>query len=290
MQCNAMYVQSVRPWNEVSQSFFFIFFIFFFVSMYGVRRYVRTRMSRMDRQVSVFFLSVCTNVTDGQTSFSYFSSVSVQSHTVKKSVRPYGGPNKKRKKKCYRQTQKQIRSNYIHSMEKNLLLNLFALNLLNVTDGTIQNKHAVLLTLRSVSMQCNAMQCNTIQCNAIQCNAIQCHNAMYVRKSVRPYGMKSVSHFFLFFYFFSQYVRKSVSMYGTNVTDGQTSFSYFLVDMYECHGWTDKFQLFQSVFQFSRIQSSKSVRPYGGPNQKKKKRKKKKMLQTNTQKHRSDRR
>jgi hypothetical protein len=38
--------------------------------------------------------------------------------------------------------------------------------------------------------------------------------------------------------------------------------------MYECHGWTDKFQLFQ--FQFSRIQSSKSVRPYGGPEPKKK--------------------
>jgi hypothetical protein len=189
------------------------------------------RMSRMDRQVSVISVQ--------------FQFSRIQSN---KSVRPYGGPNKKRKKKCYRQTQKQIRSNYTHSMEKNLLLNLFALNLLNVTDGTIQNKHAVLLTLRSVSMQCNAMQCNTIQCNAIQCNAIQCHNAMYVRKSVRPYGMKSVSHFFLFFYFFSQYVRKSVSMYGTNVTDGQTSFSYFLVEMYECHGWTDKFPVISVSF------------------------------------------
>jgi hypothetical protein len=39
--------------------------------------------------------------------------------------------------------------------------------------------------------------------------------------------------------------------------------------MYECHGWTDKFQLFQFSFSLSRIQSSKSVRPYGGPEPKK---------------------
>jgi hypothetical protein len=69
-------------------------------------------------------------------------------------------------------------------MAKNLLLNL-----LNVTDGTIQNKHAVLLTLRSVSMQCNAMQCNTMQCNAMQCNnTMQCNAqcCVYVRSpSVR---------------------------------------------------------------------------------------------------------
>jgi hypothetical protein len=47
----------------------------------------------------------------------------------------------------------------------------------------------------------------------------------------------------------------------------------FLVSMYECHGWTDKFQLFQ--FQFSRIQSvSLSVRTEVPT-----KKKKKKMLQ-----------
>jgi hypothetical protein len=120
------------------------------------------------------------------------------------------------------------------------------------------------LTLRSVSMQCNAMQCNTMQynamqcnamqcntmqCNAIQCNAMQC-NAMYVQESVRPYGMKSVSHFFS--YFFSQYVR-SVSMYGTRMSrmDRQRFQLFFLSSMYECHGWTDKFQLFQ--FSFSSV-------------------------------------
>jgi hypothetical protein len=37
-----------------------------------------------------------------------------------------------------------------------------------------------------------------MQCTAMQCNAM--HNAMYW-KSVRPYGMKSVSHFFFFFFF-----------------------------------------------------------------------------------------
>jgi hypothetical protein len=38
--------------------------------------------------------------------------------------------------------------------------------------------------------------------------------------------------------------------------------------MYECHGWTDKFQLFQ--FSFSSVAySHKSVRPYGGPEPKK---------------------
>jgi hypothetical protein len=77
---------------------------------------------------------------------------------------------------------------------------------------------------------------------------MQC-NAMYVRKSVRPYGMKSVSHFFLFFIFFfsqctevRQYVMEhecqwmdkfqlfflSVKM---NVTDGQTSFSFSSVSV-----------------------------------------------------------
>jgi hypothetical protein len=84
-------------------------------------------------------------------------------------------------------------------------------NTLNVTDAQFKNKHAVLITLRwSVcnAMQCNAMQYNTMQynamqynamqCNTMQCNAMQC-NAMY--ESVRPYGMKSVSHFFFFFHF-----------------------------------------------------------------------------------------
>jgi hypothetical protein len=48
------------------------------------------------------------------------------------------------------------------------------------------------------TMQYNAMQYNAMQCNTMQCNAMQC-NAMY--ESVRPYGMKSVSHFFFFFSF-----------------------------------------------------------------------------------------
>jgi hypothetical protein len=107
VQCNAvMYVRkSVRPYGMKSVSHFFIFFIFCRSgSMYG------TRMSRMDRQVSVI-LSVCTNVTDGQTSFSYFSSVSVQSHTVSKSVRRTEVPTKKKKKNMATDKHKtQIRS------------------------------------------------------------------------------------------------------------------------------------------------------------------------------------
>jgi hypothetical protein len=63
------------------------------------------------------------NVTDGQTSFSYFSLVSVQSHTVSKSVRPYGGSGAK-KKLTDKQTDKHTDPiEVIHSMAKNLLLN-----------------------------------------------------------------------------------------------------------------------------------------------------------------------
>jgi hypothetical protein len=122
-------------------------------------------------------------------------------------------------------------------------------------------------------MQCNAMQCNTMQCNnAMQCNASKCN----VRKSVRPYGMKSVSHFFIFLFFFSQYVRKSVSIWNTNVADGQTSF--FSCQYVRMSRMDRQVSVISVQFQFSRIQSSKSVRPYGGPNQKKKKK-----TQTNTE-------
>jgi hypothetical protein len=101
MQCNAMQCvrKSVRR-TEWSQSVIFFFFLFFFLSRYErtVGMY-GTRMSRTDRRISFFLSSMCTNVTDGQTSFSYFSLVSVQSHTVSKSVRPsHGGPDQKRKK------------------------------------------------------------------------------------------------------------------------------------------------------------------------------------------------
>jgi hypothetical protein len=105
-------------------------------------------------------------------------------------------------------------------------------------------------------MQCNTMQCNTR--NAMQCNAMQC----IVRSpSVRTEWWSQSVFFIFFIFFFSQYVR-SPYVRNTNVTDGQTiSFSYFSVSMYECHGWTDKFQLFQ--FSFSSVaysQVSLSVR------------------------------
>jgi hypothetical protein len=151
-----------------------------------------------------------------------------------------------------------------------------------------KSKHAVLLTLRSVSMQCNAMQCNTInamqcntmQCNAMQCNAMQCNVCTEVRPSVR----NEVSQSFFFFFFFCQYVR-SPSVCTEHECHGRTEvFSYFfLVSMYECHGWTDKFQLFQ--FSFSSVaysQVSLSVRTVPT------KKRKKNMLRTKT-KHRSDR-
>jgi hypothetical protein len=35
--------------------------------------------------------------------------------------------------------------------------------------------------------------------------------------------------------------------------------------MYECHGWTDKFQLFQFSFSSVAYSQVSSVRPYGGP-------------------------
>jgi hypothetical protein len=117
-------------------------------------------------------------------------------------------------------------------------------------------KHAVLLTLRSVSMQrndnanamqtmqcnaiqcskCNAMQCNAIQCN-VQCNAqrnvIQCSNAMQLMcTEVRPSVRNEVSQSFLFFFaFFTTKMTKScwsqVSNSGpvkwkSECTDGRT--------------------------------------------------------------------
>jgi hypothetical protein len=71
----------------------------------------------------------------------------------------------------------------------------------------------------------------------------------------------SQSSFFFFFIFFSR-TYGSPSVYGTRMSrmDRQVSV-IFLVSMYECHGWTDKFQLFQ--FSFSSVaysQSSLSVR------------------------------
>jgi hypothetical protein len=99
MQCNAIQCNvctEVRPSvrNEVSQSFF-IFFIFLVsirksVSMYG------TRMSWMDRRFSYFLVSMYMSRTDKFQLFQFsFSSVALSS----KSVRPYGKPTKKKKKK-----------------------------------------------------------------------------------------------------------------------------------------------------------------------------------------------
>jgi hypothetical protein len=130
MQCT--YVRkSVRPY-EWSQSVIFFFFFFHFLKirkkwqillkpgfnsdlakmeiwMYGrtLARF-RTQTSRQNGNLNVRTddvrshlpslngninkMSVCTNVTDGQTSFSYFSLVSVQSHSqvVRPSVRRSG--------------------------------------------------------------------------------------------------------------------------------------------------------------------------------------------------------
>jgi hypothetical protein len=135
-----------------------------------------------------------------------------------------------------------------------------------------KSKHAV-LTLRSVSMQCNAMQCNAMygnamQCNAMQYNAIQCNtvqynamqcNVMQVRPSVR--NEVSQSFFLFFLFFFGQYVRVRQYVRNTNVGWTDKFQFFFLSGMYRCHGWTDKFQLFQ--FSFSSVaysQVSLSVR------------------------------
>jgi hypothetical protein len=59
--------------------------------------------------------------------------------------------------------------------------NIQRITALEVTDGK-SGKHAVLLTLRSVSMQCNAMQIKALQCNAMQYNAVnamQCNAMQY---------------------------------------------------------------------------------------------------------------
>jgi hypothetical protein len=124
-------------------------------------------------------------------------------------------------------------------------------NTLNVTDGTIQDKHAVLLTLRSVSMQCSiTMQCNAMH-NAMQCNAIQCnkykpacaYNAMqcmYGSPSVRTEWSQSVIFFLFFFHFFLKIQKMTKSCWSQvsnsgpllngnlNVrTDGRTEWSHF---------------------------------------------------------------
>jgi hypothetical protein len=114
------------------------------------------------------------------------------------------------------------------------------------------------------------MQCT--QYNAMQCNAMQCN---VVRKSV------SGTIFFFFFLkntkmtkLWSQVSNQDLAKWKSECTDGRRK-SFYLplkwkyhqnVSMYECHGWTDKFQLFQ--FSFSSVAySHKSVR-HGGPSQK----------------------
>jgi hypothetical protein len=292
----------------------------------------------------------CHGWTDKFQLFQFSFSSALQSS---KSVRPYGGQQKKEKKKIHVQTRQKHRSDrrwYIQWQKKLSLWRPVAQSdgNLNVrTDGLrpsvqrlkkITNKHKtekhtenlgvyiwrwnfhqIYLTLNlwqkrikrdrwhnsranryrhitssQYAMQCNAMQCNTMQYNAMQCNEMQYSNAIqlqcnamqsdnHVRKSVRPYGMKSVkSFFFTFFFFFSQYA-ESVSMYGTQCHGWTRQVSVFSCQYVQCHGWTDKFQLFQ--FSFSRIQSrSLSVRTEVP------KKKEKKNASEQTQKHRSDRR
>jgi hypothetical protein len=112
----------------------------------------------------------------------------------------------------------------------------------------------------------------------MQCNAI-----MYVRKSVRPYGMKSVSHFYFFYFFLvSTYGSPSVCTEHECQSDGRTSFSYFSCQyVYEIMDGQTSFSYFE--FSFSSVAYSQvSVRPYGGPNQKKEK----KICYEQRQKHR----
>jgi hypothetical protein len=114
-----------------------------------------------------------------------FSSVAYS----QKSVRPYGGPEPKK-----RDGQTQTETHPIggtHSMAK--FIESFVLEL-NVTDGTIQEQtcRTINITFSQYAMQCNAMQynarnamqCNTMHVmhNAMQCNAMQC---MYGSPSVR---------------------------------------------------------------------------------------------------------
>jgi hypothetical protein len=162
MQCNVCTEVRPSKRNEVSRLFFFISFIFFKNTkkwqnlveasfkpgpLFKMQQCTDGRWSQVSNsgplakwksectdgrtyevilplakmEISIK-MSVCTNVTDGQTSFSYFSLVSVQSS---KSVRPYGGPEpKKNDGQTHRQTT-QIRSEVIQ---------------LNVTDGTIQEQ------------------------------------------------------------------------------------------------------------------------------------------------------
>jgi hypothetical protein len=157
-------------------------------------------------------------------------------------------------------------------------------------------------------MQCNAMQYNVMQCNAMQCNKCNAciimhamHNAMYVMKSVRPYGMKSVILFF-FFHFFkiqkwqnlveARFRTQDLSMeIWIRRTDVEWSHFTSLKWKYQCKmsvcnecGWTDKF-LFQ--FSFSSVaysQVSLSVRT-----EVRSQKKRYGQTQTNKQKHRSDR-
>jgi hypothetical protein len=82
----------------------------------------------------------------------------------------------------------------------------------------------------------NAMQCIM---HVIQCNAMQCNN---VCTEVRPSVRNEVSQsFFFYFFLVSMY---EVRQYVRNI---------------ECHGWTDKFQLFCQYVRMSRMDRQVSV-------------------------------
>jgi hypothetical protein len=232
MQCNAMQCNvcmEVRPsvWMKSVSHFFFFFFHF----LQKTQNLVEA--CGFELRTSRKWKSECTD--DGRTEWSHFiylakwkyqcknvsmcechgwtdkfqlfqfSFSSVAYSQVSLSVRTEVRSQKKR----YGQTQTNRNTDPIGGNTFNGK-NLF-LNLLNVTDGTIQEQtcRTINITFSQYAMQCNAMQCNTMQCNAMQCNAINAmhvsmhamHNAMYVRKSVRPYGMKSQSFFFFFSFF-----------------------------------------------------------------------------------------
>jgi hypothetical protein len=134
---------------------------------------------------------------------------------------------------------------------------------------SMQCMHVMQCNTRN-AMQCNAMQYNAMQCNTMQCNAMQC---MYGSPSVRTEWSQSVIFFFFFHFFKNTKWQNLVEArfrtqdplkwksectdgrtYGmksfylslkwkyqckmsvcTNVTDGQTSFSYFsLVSVQSC--------------------------------------------------------
>jgi hypothetical protein len=154
-------------------------------------------------------MSVCTNVI-GQTSFSYFSLFSFSS------VHWSNGNINVKMSVCTNVTDGQTSFSFRRTnTDRNTVRSVYTLN---VTDGTIQEQTCHYnITFSQYAMQCNAMQYSVIQCNAMQCNTantMQYNTAMQCNvtrsPSVRTEWMKSVSHFFFFFFHFLKYKIKNL--------------------------------------------------------------------------------